>query len=360
MELQLNAARPAGCGAALAPLYWPLCAGWGIAVQAAAALGLLCSVVLMLAVLPLCCRRHQPATLPDALPTSLSALLLFLMATAGIFALPYAFIISLSPQTCPVRVFVFGVAFSLAFGGLLARALALLQLPLARGWREAGLAAVLALVQAVLAAEWLLVVLVQDGRSCHYTPPQFAMLQIYVLLLLAVALVSAIHLLRHTGVSYSYSSSGHAHRRLTLQGVLLLLTLLLSAAIWAVWIAMLTFGNRSAAWDDPLISVALAANGWVLLLGHGFTQVLFMFKHKARPKDPPLDFMGWTSAGMQMEPKTGLENSGYQTADRRGEEDAAPAVVMTEISTEKDYSIPRPTATNTHQPYDDYYCTQRV
>uniref|UniRef100_A0A671QW46 G-protein coupled receptors family 3 profile domain-containing protein n=1 Tax=Sinocyclocheilus anshuiensis TaxID=1608454 RepID=A0A671QW46_9TELE len=268
--------------------YWPLCDTWGIVVQAVAGVGLVSCVVLMLALLlwSACASRRRSG--------ALAALLLFLLATAGIFALPYSFIIALSPQTCPVRVFALGVLFSLAFGALLARGLALLGVALARGWREVAVAAALALVQVIVVTEWLLVVLVQDKRT-------------------SAALMTAL-------------DSGSTHRQNKLQAALLVLTLLLSACVWLIWITLLTYGNhamgRSPLWDDPVISVALTANGWVLLLGHGFTQVRFMCKSNARTKDPPLDFTGWTSPRTQPaappDLKTGTDNEGFQTdADAR-------------------------------------------
>uniref|UniRef100_A0A8C2EEU1 G-protein coupled receptors family 3 profile domain-containing protein n=1 Tax=Cyprinus carpio TaxID=7962 RepID=A0A8C2EEU1_CYPCA len=270
--------------------YWPLCDTWGIVVQAAAGLGLVSCAVLMLVLL------LWSACVSRRLSSALAALLLFLLATAGIFALPYSFLIALSAQTCPVRVFVFGVLFSMAFGALLARGLALLGVALARGWREVGVAVALALVQVIVATEWLLVVLVQDKRT-------------------SAALVTAL-----------YSDSGQMHRQNKVQAALLVLTLLLSVCMWLVWITLLTYGNHamghSPLWDDPVISVALTANGWVLLLGHGFTQVHFMCKRNARTKDPPLDFTGWTSPRTQpaapLDLKTGTDNEGFQMdADAR-------------------------------------------
>ncbi|XP_050961597.1 G-protein coupled receptor family C group 5 member B [Labeo rohita] len=354
-----NGSRPAGCGLALAQEYWPLCDTWGIVVQAAAGAGFVSCVVLMLVLLlRLACESRRRSS-------AVAALLVFLLATAGIFALPYSFIIALSPQTCPVRVFAFGVLFSVAFGALLARGLALLGVALARGWREVGVTAALALVQVIVATEWLLVVLVQDKRMCQFSQSEFAMLQIYVMVLLVAALMTALRFLRHACVTYSYSYTGRTHRQNKLRAALLVLTLLLSACVWLVWITLLTYGNRamgrSPLWDEPLICVALTANGWVLLLGHGFTQVRFMCKRSARTKDPPLDFTGWTSPRTQPAAppalKTGTDNVGFQedVDGRRGKDVASPGIFMREISAEKDYSIPRPTTTNINEPYDEYY-----
>ncbi|XP_058625525.1 G-protein coupled receptor family C group 5 member B [Onychostoma macrolepis] len=334
-----NGLRPAGCGSALPPEFWPLCDAWGIAVQAVAGAGLVSCAGLMLALLWSAC-------------ASGAALMLFLLATAGIFSLPYCFLVALSPQTCPARVFAFSVLFSLAFGALLARGLALLGVALARGWREAGLAAALALVQVIVAAEWLLVVLVRDERTCQFSQSEFVMLQIYVMVLLAAALATALLFLRRACVSYSYSSSGRPRRRSKLRAVLLVLTLLLSAAVWIVWVTLLTHRSHSLLWDEPVICAMLTANGWVLLLGHGFPQVLLLHERAAPARDPPLDLTGWRSPRTlppaPPDPKTGAENPGFQTdADaRRGADLTVSGVFMREISAERDYSIPRPSTTN--------------
>lgn len=266
--------------------------------QAVAGAGLVSCVALMLALLWSSC-------------ASGAALMLFLLATAGIFSLPYCFLVALSPQTCPARVFAFSVLFSLAFGALLARGLALLGV--AR--REVGVAAMLALVQVIIAAEWLLVVLVRDEGTCQFSQSEFVMLQIYVMVLLAAALVTALLFLRRAYVSYSYCSRG---RRNKLRAALLVLTLLLSAAVWIVWVTLLTHGSRSLLWDEPVICAALTANGWVLLLGHGFPQVLLL--HERSAPDPPLDLTGWRipRTPAPPDPETGAENHGFQTdADTR-------------------------------------------
>ncbi len=299
-----NGSRPVGCGWALPSEFWPLCNAWGIAVQAAAGAGLVSCLGLMLALLWLTC-------------ASRSALMLFLLATAGIFSLPYCFLVALSPQTCPARVFAFSVLFSLAFGALLARGLALLGVALARGWREAGVAAALVLVQVIVAAEWLLVVLVRDERTCQFSQSEFVMLQIYVIVLLAAALATALLFLRHACVSYSYSSSGQPRRRSKLRAALLVMTLLLSAAVWIVWVTLLTHRNHGPLWDEQVICVALTVNGWVLLLGHGFPQVLLLRERAAHARDPPLDLTGWRSPRIlppaPPDPMTGAENHGFQT-----------------------------------------------
>ncbi|XP_043090835.1 G-protein coupled receptor family C group 5 member B [Puntigrus tetrazona] len=327
-----NGSRPAGCGLTLPPEFWPLCDGWGIAVQTVSGAGLVSCVALMLALLGSACASGSSAV----------ALMLFLLATAGIFSLPYCFLVALSSQTCPARVFAFSVLFSLVFGALLARGLALLGVVLVRGWREVGVVAALGLVQVIVAAEWLLVVLTRDEKTCQFSRPEFVMLQIYVMVLLAAGLATALLCLRHSCFSYSYSSSGHPRRRSKLRAALLVLTLLLSAIVWIVWVTLLVLGSRGPLWDEPVICAALTVNGWVLLLGHGFPQVLLMCERTAPARDPPLDLTGWRS------PKTGADNHDFQTDTdtRRGTDLTVSGVFMREISADKDYSIPRPSTTN--------------
>ncbi|XP_042564859.1 G-protein coupled receptor family C group 5 member D, partial [Clupea harengus] len=283
VDAQTPAPAP-GCGPGLAPIYFNLCdkqAAWGIVVESLASLGFVLSVGLLLGLL---------------LWSLVVSLLLFLLGTAGLFALTFAFVVHLTPRTCPTRLFLFGVLSALCFSALLARCLALLGFGVARGWAEPVVVVVLTAVQVIIAVEWLLMVLVRDGLPCSYSQAEFAMLLIYVLCLLAAALVLAARLVWRTRRAYGYSyrhtaawsRAGHT------QATLLLLTVLLAAAVWVVWIALLTRGNpemgRRPAWDDPVLSVALVASGWVMLLGHGVSQLAVLCRREARTKGSTLDF----------------------------------------------------------------------
>ncbi|KAI7812890.1 G-protein coupled receptor family C group 5 member B [Triplophysa rosa] len=351
-----NGSRPAGCGSGLEETYWHLCDTWGIAVQATTALGFVMCAGLTLGLLVWWERASRERGRG-------AALLLFLLATAGVFGLPFSFVISPSAETCPARVFLFGVAFSVAFGALVARGLALLGVGLARGWREVAVILTLALVQVIIAAEWLLVVLIRDERPCEFSQAEFAMLQLYVMVLMVAALALALRFFCHAYVTYSYSHTGQTRLRAKLQAALLVLTLLLSVCVWVTWITLLTYGNlvmgHRPVWDDPVIGVALVANGWVLLLGHGVAQVRFMCQQEGYAKDPPLDLTGWTRSPEEpaAEPKPGRDNGGFQRdmARRRDQALESSGIPKQEISAEKDYSIPRPTTTNINQPYDEYY-----
>ena len=60
-------------------------------------------------------------------------------------------------------------------------------------------------VQVVIGTEWLLVVLVRDGLPCEYSQEEFVMLQIYVLCLLAAALLLSLHAVCRSCRSYGYT-----------------------------------------------------------------------------------------------------------------------------------------------------------
>lgn len=276
-----------------------------------------------------CCRRRNSRC--GGAGGSTVSLLLFLLGTAGLFALTFAFVVRLTPQTCPTRIFLFGVLSALCFSALVARGLALLGFGVARGWAEPVVILVLTTVQVIIAVEWLLMVLVRHELPCSYKQEDFAMLIIYVLCLLAAAVVITMRLVWRTRRTYGYSyrhtstwsRAGHT------QAVLLLLTTLLAVAIWVVWIALLTRGNyemnRRPSWDDPVLSVALVATGWAMLLGHGLSQLAFLCRGEARNKHSPLDFTSWTSPSPGMEslssPKGGRENGSFENDGdtRRGE-----------------------------------------
>ncbi|XP_055008798.1 retinoic acid-induced protein 3 [Boleophthalmus pectinirostris] len=361
-----------GCGDDLDPVYRYLCdrrAAWGIVLETLATSGFLLSIGLLIGLLiwALCVCIKRPSS---NIGGSVVCMSMFLLATAGIFGITFAFIIQLTPQTCPTRLFLFGVLFSVAFSCLLARCLALLGFAAARGWGETGVALGLVTVQIIIATQWLIIVLVRDGRPCEYSQEEFVMLLIYVLCLLAISLIMSVNLACKSCITYSYSYSGPSNQHGNLQAMLLAFTLILSGSIWVVWIVMLNRGNveieKRPVWDDPVLSIALVANGWVFLMGHGLSQVAFLCKGEARAKDVPLSFAGWTSPiadtpGLNS-PKEGKENGSFETeGDRRGRR-TEPVLrspyesefSMTEIDTEKDYTIPRPQTTNFEEPYDEY------
>lgn len=322
-----------GCGKGLHPIYRYLCdrrAAWGIVVETLASSGFLFSTGLLLGLLLwslwICVSSKQQRS---SIGGTVACMSLFLLATAGIFATTFSFVIRLTPQTCPTRLFLFSVLFSLAFSCLLARCLALLGFAAARGWGEPALALGLFAVQVIISIQWLILVLVRDKNPCEYSQEEFVMMQIYVLCLLAISLILSLHFLCRSCFTYSYNYTGASYLQGRLQATLLCLTLLLSACIWVVWITMLIRGNpelgRRPRWDDPVLSIALVANGWVLLMGHGLSQVAFLCRGEAKSKDIPLSFAGWTSPSADIpglnSPKEGKENGSFETDgdNKRGE-----------------------------------------
>ncbi|KAM7386395.1 hypothetical protein PAMA_009151 [Pampus argenteus] len=360
-----------GCRAGLDPIYRYLCdrrAAWGIVAETVASAGFLLSVILMAGLLlwslwVSVSSRHQRSSIGG----TVASVFMFLLATAGIFAITFSFIVRLTPHTCPTRIFLFGVLFSLAFSCLLARCLALLGFAAARGWGEPAVALGLFTVQVIIATEWLILILVRDKKPCEYSQEEFVMLQIYVMCLLAIGLILSLHFLCRSCSTYSYSYTGPARQHGRIQATLLCLTLLLSACIWVVWITMLIKGNTDLGhrpqWDDPVMSITLVTNGWVLLLGHGVCQVAFLCRGEARSKDNPLSFAGWTSPSADMsglgDPKDGKENGSFENDGRKTEPTLQSPYEsefsMTEIDPDKDYTIPRPQTTNIREPYDEYY-----
>lgn len=322
-----------GCRTGLDPIYRYLCdrrAAWGIVLETLASSGFLFSMGLLLGLLLwsvwLCLSsRNQRSSIGG----TVACMSMFLLATAGIFATTFSFIIRLTAQTCPTRIFLFSVLFSLAFSCLLARCLALLGFAAARGWGEPALALGLFAVQVIISTQWLILVLVRDKNSCEYSQEEFVMLQIYVLCLLAVSFVLSLQFLGRSCFTCSYSHTGAARQHWRAQAALLCLTLLLSTCIWVVWITMLTWGNlevgRRPQWDDPVLSITLVVNGWVLLMGHGLSQVAFLCRGEAKSKDVPLSFTGWTSPSADIpglnSPKEGRENQSFETdaENKKGE-----------------------------------------
>ncbi|KAM9393359.1 G-protein coupled receptor family C group 5 member B isoform 2-T2 [Pholidichthys leucotaenia] len=313
-----------GCSRGLNPVYRYLCdrrAAWGIVLETLASAGFLLSICLLLGLLLwsmwICVSaRNQRNSIGGAV----ASMSMFLLATAGIFAITFSFIIQLTPQTCPTRLFLFGVLFSLAFSCLLARCLALLGFAAARGWGEPAVALGLFAVQVIITTEWLIIVLVRDQKPCKYTQEEFVMLLIYVLCLLAIALILSLKFLCQSCCTHSYGYTGPINMHWRTQASLLFITLLLSSCIWIVWITMLTRGNpelgRRTAWDDPVLSIALVANGWVLLMGQGLAQVAFFCRSEVKSRDIPLNFAGWTSPSADIpelrSPKEGKENGSFE------------------------------------------------
>lgn len=320
-----------GCSVGLDPMFRYLCdrqAVWGIIVVVLVSSGFLFSLALLIGLLSwslwLCLSSRKQHSSIGGIVASMS---MFLLATAGLFAAAFSFIIRLNPQTCPARLFLFSVFFSLAFSCLMARCLALLGFAAARGWGEPGVALGLFIVQVIISAQWLLIVLVRDKMSCEYSQKELVMLQIYVMCLLAIGLVFSMHFLCRSCLTYSYNYTRATCQHGRIQSILLSLTLLLSTCIWVVWITMILWGNRTLGhqpqWDDPVLSITLVTNGWVLI-GYGLSQVASLCRGEAKSKDIRLNFSGWTSPSANIPGlnslKEGRDNGSFVTdgENRRG------------------------------------------
>ncbi|XP_048191009.1 G-protein coupled receptor family C group 5 member D [Perognathus longimembris pacificus] len=246
---------------------------WAVVLESLAALGITATLLLLLAALFLL-RRVRDCAHWNALPT----LLLFLLGVLGLFGLAFAFVLPLSHGTAPARFFLFGVLFALCFSCLLAHASHLTRL--ARGcgplsWPTVlGLAAGLSLPQAVLAAEYVTLVMTRGPTFARLTPHQlnvdFVALTIYVMALLALTLV------------VSKAAAHGPCARWRRPGWLVFAAALASAVLWAAWIGMLTCGNprlqRQPQWDDAVICIGLVANAWAFLLIYVLPQLCLLYR----------------------------------------------------------------------------------
>lgn len=255
---------PSGCGKDLSSLYYNLCdlsAAWGIVLEAVASLGVVTSFVLTIVLV---------ASLPfvqDPQKKSLVATqVFFLLGTFGLFCLTFDFIVGPDFSTCASRRFLFGVLFGICFSCLLAHAVALNFLARRnrgpRGWVTLAVALLLALVEVIINAEWLIITVArQEGGSpdpCRLEDADFVMALIYVMFLLVAAFCAAWPAL-----------CGH-YGRWRKHSAFILATTGFSMAIWVAWTAMYLYGNQHAGekpgWDDPTLAIALVSNACAFLL----------------------------------------------------------------------------------------------
>ncbi|XP_074745173.1 G-protein coupled receptor family C group 5 member C isoform X1 [Strix uralensis] len=255
---------PSGCGKDLSSLYYNLCdvsAAWGIVLEAVASLGVVTSFVLTIVLV---------ASLPfvqDPQKKSLVATqVFFLLGTFGLFCLTFDFIVGPDFSTCTSRRFLFGVLFGICFSCLLAHAVALNFLARKnrgpRGWVTLAVALLLALVEVIINAEWLIITVARrEGGSpdpCQLADADFVMALIYVMFLLVAAFGTAWPVL--------CGRYGRWHKH----SAFILATTGLSVAIWVAWTAMYLYGNQRAGekpgWDDPTLAIALVSNACAFLL----------------------------------------------------------------------------------------------
>ncbi|NXJ44924.1 GPC5C protein, partial [Spizaetus tyrannus] len=255
---------PSGCSKDLSSLYYNLCdlsAAWGIVLEAVASLGVVTSFVLTIVLV---------ASLPfvqDPQKKSLVATqVFFLLGTFGLFCLTFDFIVGPDFSTCTSRRFLFGVLFGICFSCLLAHAVALNFLVRRnrgpRGWVTLAVALLLALVEVIINAEWLIITVArQEGGSpdpCRLEDADFVMALIYVMFLLVAAFGTA------------WPALCGRYGRWRKHGAFILATTGLSMAIWVAWTAMYLYGNQQVGekpgWDDPTLAIALVSNACAFLL----------------------------------------------------------------------------------------------
>ncbi|NWX98728.1 GPC5C protein, partial [Nothoprocta ornata] len=256
---------PPGCGHDLSSLYYNLCdlsAAWGIVLEAVASLGIVTTFVLTIVLV-----ASLPFVQEPPKRSLVATQVLFLLGTFGLFCLTFDFIVGPDFSTCTSRRFLFGVLFAVCFSCLLAHALALNFLArrnrAPRGWATLAVALLLALVEVIVNAEWLLITVVRrEGGSpdpCRVADADFVMALIYVMVLLAAAF----------GAAWPPLLCGR-YPRWRKHGAFILATTGLSAAIWVAWTAMYLYGNRRAGakprWDDPTLAIALVSNACAFVL----------------------------------------------------------------------------------------------
>ncbi|KAJ8352106.1 hypothetical protein SKAU_G00235820 [Synaphobranchus kaupii] len=273
---------PKGCGPGVEPLYYALCdlgAVWGVVVEAFAAAGVVSAfmlLIVLLASLPFADRKRKGVVGPQAG---------FLLATLGLFGLAFACVVGRDFATCASRRFLWGVLFAGCFSCLLVHGVALSTLA-RRDWRPSGRALCLAalalwLVEVIINTEWLIITVVRYppnssslATPCAMANQDFVAALVYVMVLLLAASLAAIPAL-----------SGK-HKQWRREAAFVLTTGVLSAAVWAAWIAMYVYGNHrhgNPRWDDPTLAIALVTNGWVFLMLYTIPEICTLTEEGEAP-----------------------------------------------------------------------------
>ncbi|XP_069493397.1 G-protein coupled receptor family C group 5 member C-like [Ambystoma mexicanum] len=271
---------PPGCSPGVHSIYFRLCdleLAWGIALEAVAVLGILCTISLGMVFL-----SFRPLLMVDQWRGVMVLNFVFLLGVLGLFSLVFAFVVEQHEVNCSVRRFLFGVLFSLCFSCLAAHAVHLNYLT----WRNRGpqssavflLAACLFLVETVINIEWLIITNLrhdalapdQPGNPCNIAKMDFVMALVYVMFLMAGTVAGACSVL-----------CGN-YRKWKRHGVYILGTTIISVIIWVVWVVMYLYGNAKSGseptWDDPVLAIALACNGWTFLVFYFLPELVEMVK----------------------------------------------------------------------------------
>ncbi|KAK2820127.1 hypothetical protein Q5P01_023086 [Channa striata] len=265
---------PQGCGPNVDSLYYNLCdlsAAWGIVLEAFAAAGVVFSLVLLISLL-----ASMPFMKGTQYKSAVPLHAFFLVSTAGLFCLTFAFIVQKDFSTCASRRFLFGVLFGGCFACLLMQCVRLNILARRdsgpRAWVLFLGALGLWLVEVIINTEWLIITVVRhplgplnstagNGREtatpCNIANKDFVMALIYVMVLILAVVVASPFIM------------GGKHKRGKIEGACIFLASVLSVGIWVAWIVMYVYGNGvhgGPKWDDPTLAIALVANAWVFLI----------------------------------------------------------------------------------------------
>ncbi|XP_075999389.1 G protein-coupled receptor, class C, group 5, member Ba isoform X2 [Genypterus blacodes] len=280
-DLEDSQALPRGCGWGLVRPYTLLCdldSIWGVAVESVACGGAL--AVILLALVLLCRLRHISE---GEKRSGVGPILLLLLGILGLFGLSFSYLIEQDESLCLLRRALWGLLFAICFSCLLVQGIRLRRLGRERrspsGCALTGLALGLSAVQGIIAAEWLLLTVLREGRNaCQYLPLDFSLACSYVLALLLAALTAA-----------SFALCGKT-RQWRCSAIWLLMTCLLSVLLWVAWVGFYLYGNawlgRSPEWNDPALAIALVAQGWLLLIFHAIPESHICLSSPPQPTAP--------------------------------------------------------------------------
>ncbi|XP_062263281.1 G-protein coupled receptor family C group 5 member C-like [Platichthys flesus] len=278
---------PRGCGSSISSIYYNLCdltKVWGVVVEGVAAVGVVTSFVLfiiLMACLPFVTDKTRKGTMAFQ-----AGILIF---TLALFGLTFAFIVGRSSTSCAARRFLFGVLFSGCLALLVMHGLWLALLEqrgrAPRVWVLCLGALGLWLVEVIINTEWLVITLVWRPQgnvtvpdmSCSIANQDFVMALIYVMVLLLAVVLMAI------------PSVTHKQKQWRRDGAYILVTGLLTVAIWVAWIVMYIHGNRVAGnptWDDPTLAIAVVSNAWVFLFLYTIPEVCLLTLNSPDQEEP--------------------------------------------------------------------------
>uniref|UniRef100_A0A3P8VS58 G protein-coupled receptor class C group 5 member C n=2 Tax=Cynoglossus semilaevis TaxID=244447 RepID=A0A3P8VS58_CYNSE len=274
---------PRGCGSSIRSDYYNLCdltKVWGIVLEAVAAAGVVTSLVLFIILL---------ACVPfitDKKRKSMAALqAVFLLFTLGLFGLTFAFIVEQNSVTCAVRRFLFGVLFAGCFICLMMHGLwiSLLEWD-PKGWQIYLGALGLWLIEVIINTEWLIITVVRQpggditlDPACNIANKDFVMALIYVLFLMLAMIFIAIR------------TTALRQKQWHKDGVFILITGLITLAIWVTWIIMYIDGNRlsgNASWNDPTLAIAVVSNALVFLFLYTVPEVCLLTQQDQDIEEP--------------------------------------------------------------------------